>query len=278
MMEKSQAARGVCGVGPAERTGKPRSRYCPGGMCLCSSPGFRRPRNPRETKPLLIFSLLISFLMICLINESLSYESSVRNSALSPSAGVGWVKTPSLKAVEGSLPIMATWMMVIISPPSILRIVQPRICRVSVSTMAFINPRVSPVSRARVTAVMGNFATRILRPCLLASASVMPTRPGWGSMKDGMGHQAIPRAGVAFLQQIGAHNAVVIVGDMDERWPTSHISHGVNVRHIRFQSLIDLDIALLVQVDASRFRGKRFGVGNAASGCQQMRADKLLFP
>src|SRR5215470_10780669 len=32
MMEKSHDARGVCGVGPAESTGKPRSKYCPGGM------------------------------------------------------------------------------------------------------------------------------------------------------------------------------------------------------------------------------------------------------
>jgi hypothetical protein len=35
------------------------------GLILCfpvlSSPGFRRPRNPRETKPSLISSLLISF-------------------------------------------------------------------------------------------------------------------------------------------------------------------------------------------------------------------------
>src|SRR5207247_1813224 len=50
-MEKSQFASGVCGVGPAESTGKPRSRYCPGGMRSLSSLFWRRPRNPREKNP-----------------------------------------------------------------------------------------------------------------------------------------------------------------------------------------------------------------------------------
>src|SRR5713101_7019153 len=55
-MEKDQFASGVCGVGPAERTGKPRSRYCPGGSLPLWSLGFRRPRNPREMNPSLMFS------------------------------------------------------------------------------------------------------------------------------------------------------------------------------------------------------------------------------
>src|SRR5881394_1592869 len=55
-MEKSQDARGVCGVGPAESTGKPRSRYCPGGIRALVSLCWRRPRNPREKKPSLMWS------------------------------------------------------------------------------------------------------------------------------------------------------------------------------------------------------------------------------
>src|SRR5215469_6908479 len=55
-MEKSHFARGVCGVGPAERTGKPRSRYCPGGSLPLVSLCWRRPRNPREKNPSLIVS------------------------------------------------------------------------------------------------------------------------------------------------------------------------------------------------------------------------------
>src|SRR6266568_6066018 len=55
-IEKSHRSRGVCGVGPAERTGKPRSRYCPGGIRPLSSLFWRRPRNPREKNPSLIFS------------------------------------------------------------------------------------------------------------------------------------------------------------------------------------------------------------------------------
>src|SRR5260370_1634894 len=70
-MEKVQDARGVCGVGPAERTGKPRSRYCPGGMrALVSSSFGRRPRNPREKNPSLMWSppdLFSLFLIMLLI-------------------------------------------------------------------------------------------------------------------------------------------------------------------------------------------------------------------
>src|SRR3712207_1274877 len=48
--EKSHSSKGVRGVGPAERTGKPVSRYWPGGS-LSSSWLLRRPKNPREKNP-----------------------------------------------------------------------------------------------------------------------------------------------------------------------------------------------------------------------------------
>src|SRR3954470_1231808 len=41
----------VCGVGPAERTGKSSVTYCPGGKRPLSSPR-PRPRKPRETMPM----------------------------------------------------------------------------------------------------------------------------------------------------------------------------------------------------------------------------------
>src|SRR5215217_9140118 len=49
--EKSHSSSGVRGVGPAERTGKPSTRYWPGGKR--SSVCLRRPRKPREKKPAL---------------------------------------------------------------------------------------------------------------------------------------------------------------------------------------------------------------------------------
>src|SRR5713101_4122143 len=66
-MEKSQAESFVCGVGPAESTGKPRSRYCPGGSLPLVSLGWRRPRNPREKNPSLIVSppALLSLCSYC---------------------------------------------------------------------------------------------------------------------------------------------------------------------------------------------------------------------
>src|ERR1700730_3370 len=55
-IEKSHRSRAVCGVGPAESTGKPRSRYCPGGSRPATSLCWRRRRKAREMKPSLMFS------------------------------------------------------------------------------------------------------------------------------------------------------------------------------------------------------------------------------
>src|ERR671917_2148845 len=49
--EKSHSSSGVRGVGPAERTGKPSTRYWPGGRRSSPSVCPRRPRKPREKKP-----------------------------------------------------------------------------------------------------------------------------------------------------------------------------------------------------------------------------------
>src|SRR5215203_7219361 len=50
--EKSHSSSRVRGVGPAERTGKPSSRYCPGGSAV--SWPLRRPLKPLEKNPSVI--------------------------------------------------------------------------------------------------------------------------------------------------------------------------------------------------------------------------------
>src|SRR4249919_3192445 len=45
---KLHSASGVCGVGPAESTGKSSVTYCPGGTRDGSACERRRPRKPRE--------------------------------------------------------------------------------------------------------------------------------------------------------------------------------------------------------------------------------------
>ena len=47
-MEKVQLASGVCGVGPADRTGKSRVTYWPGGTRPAGSVSSRRRWKPRE--------------------------------------------------------------------------------------------------------------------------------------------------------------------------------------------------------------------------------------
>ena len=55
-----------------------------------------------------------------------------------------------------------------ISPPSTANTAAPRICRVSISTMALMMPRGSAISRARATQFVGILATRIVRLNTLA--------------------------------------------------------------------------------------------------------------
>src|SRR5262249_34432352 len=86
--------------------------------------------------------------------------SSVMNSLFSDSASVGCANTPSLIAGYGTLPIIAICSIDMISPPSTPSTVQPSICRVFASTIAFMKPRVSLISIARATPRIGSFATR----------------------------------------------------------------------------------------------------------------------
>src|SRR5215203_1138382 len=53
-MEKSHSSSGVRGVGPAESTGNPSTRYCPGGRWVSCACCLRRPRKSREKNPSLI--------------------------------------------------------------------------------------------------------------------------------------------------------------------------------------------------------------------------------
>ena len=56
-----QSARSIRGVGPAVRTGNPRSAYWPGGSLVACSAGRRRPLNPRDTNPPIGTSLRCAF-------------------------------------------------------------------------------------------------------------------------------------------------------------------------------------------------------------------------
>src|SRR5205823_6169044 len=58
----------------------------------------------------------------------------------------------------------------------------PRIFFVSASTKTFMNPSVSPFSRARPTSVIGRFPIKAFRPDSRTSASVIPALPNGGSM------------------------------------------------------------------------------------------------
>src|SRR5438093_5945450 len=51
-MENVHRSTSTRGVGPAERTGKSVTKYCPGGTRGLDAVSRRLPRNPRETNPM----------------------------------------------------------------------------------------------------------------------------------------------------------------------------------------------------------------------------------
>jgi hypothetical protein len=74
---------------------------------------------------------------------------------------------------------MAPCTAAITSPAPAPSIVKPRIRSLCASMSAFMNPRVSPMARARRTELMGRRAPRIAIPRRFASASPSPTRPSY---------------------------------------------------------------------------------------------------
>lgn len=91
---------------------------------------------------------------------------------------------PPRNAVNGSWPIIAVCMAAMKSPPSRASAVNPRIWRLSVSTIAFRNPCVSSTSAARATLLIGNMATWRVPLSLQASGSVETWRLSWASAHD----------------------------------------------------------------------------------------------
>src|SRR5258708_26076925 len=151
-----------------------------------------------------------------------SYESRVTNRLLGRSARVGGVNVAAFSAVYGSFPIVATGMMVIISPPSRPKMSHPRVCGVSASTMPFVKPRVTPVSRVRGAFFMGIFATRKSHPCFLAAFSLMPIRDA-GHLVDSTPHTTYH---IPHTTSIGARPAGHIVHACPLRAAGQHAGTG----------------------------------------------------
>jgi hypothetical protein len=72
------------------------------------------------------------------------------------------------------------------------------------------------------------------------------------------------------LKQVGAQNAEVIVRDVRESRPTFDITQRVDAGNVRFQLPIYLDVAFVVQMNASSCGLESFSVREATDCRQQM--------
>jgi pyruvate/2-oxoglutarate dehydrogenase complex dihydrolipoamide dehydrogenase (E3) component len=65
----------------------------------------------------------------------------------------------------------------------------------------------------------------------------------------------------------------VIIRGVRESWPTFDITQRVDTRNVRFQLPIDLDVAILIQVDAGSFWAESVSVGDTPKTLEVSLAD-----
>src|SRR5438034_1051917 len=76
------------------------------------------------------------------------------------------------------------------------------------------------------------------------------TPSGRERREHGVRYQAVAEVRVPALEQVRADDPEVVVGDVRERGPALHVAQGVDARHAGLESLVHLDEAVLVGLDA----------------------------
>src|SRR5260370_13331699 len=84
-------------------------------------------------------------------------------------------------------------------------------------------------------------------------------------------------AGVAVLEQVGANDTKIIVGDMCKGRAAFDVSQRINARHVGLQTIVDLDIATLIGLHPGCCKIEPIRVGYPASCNEQMRSCQGLF-
>src|ERR1700756_1254041 len=145
---------------------------------------------------------------------------------------------------------MATWIIVMISPPPPPGTAQPRIRPLSASTTAFMKPRVSAVSMARMPAPIGSVATRTARPPRPRLALRQPRAAELRVDEHRVRNDPVPCAHLLVPDEVRAQHAIVVVGQVRERRTALHVTHRVDARHAGLQELVHHDETPVVQPDA----------------------------
>ena len=117
---------------------------------------------------------------------------------------------------------------------------------VSASTIAFMNPAVSPFSTARPTRVISLLQTRALRPDFRTSASGhAAAAKGWINVQVVRGY-AIAHAPWIVIQQVCRDDFVVVVRGVRECAFSVAISESPDTGYVCFELIIDLDVAFRI--------------------------------
>src|SRR5690348_5072930 len=84
-------------------------------------------------------------------------------------------------------------------------------------------------------------------------------------------------AGVAVLEQVGADDTKIIVGDMCKGRATFDVSQRINARYVGLQALVDPDIATFIGLHHGCCKIESIRVGYPASCNEQMRSCQSTF-
>ena len=183
---------------------------------------------------------------------------------------VGWAKIPSCKTGYGILPIIASWTIAAISPPSMPRMAAPRICSDCASTMTFIRPRVSPNSLGprhighwhfRDANLFTLFARLFLRYANAAELRID---------EDGVGKHAPLDGGVLAVEKVVAQDAKIVIRNMGEGGATLDVANSIDAGDICFQVRVNAKETLVVGLDSGCGQIEFICIWRASYGDQKM--------
>src|SRR5215212_1307139 len=90
--------------------------------------------------------------------------------------------------------------------------------------------------------------------------------------EHGVGDETVRDGGAPALQQIGAYDAEIVVGDVGKRRAAFHVSDGVDALHAGLQALVRLYKAAFVLHYSGRLEVERLRVGRSARSYEEVRA------
>src|SRR5258705_6862178 len=88
----------------------------------------------------------------------------------------------------------------------------------------------------------------------------------------GVGHQPSVDGDILFLDNVGANDAEVVVGNVREGGAAFDVSEGINTRYVGLEPIVCFEEAFGVGFNSGGRQIKRVGIRGAANGDEKVRS------